>query len=187
MPVRLAIHAVLTWAIEAAALALLDHVLPGVHVVDVQIALVAVLVIGALNAIIRPILVLFAINLGVVVFALIALASNAVMVVFASVLVPGFEVDGLWTAMQLAVGLALLNALISGHLGINDDDSFYRNVIRWLERRRIPVAELDEPGTIIIQIDGLAEPVLRRAIDLNGVPTLARWLSSGSHRLIAWE
>jgi uncharacterized membrane protein YvlD (DUF360 family) len=187
MPVRLVAHGVLTWAIEAVALAVLTRVLPGMHVVDVQIGLVAILVIGALNAILRPILVLYAVDLGFVIFALVALASNAVMVLLASVLVPGFAVDSLWTAAQLAFGLALLNTLISGQLGVSEDDSFYRNVVRWLERRRLPMAEVDEPGTILIQIDGLAEPILRLAIEQNGVPTLARWLASGSHRLEAWE
>ena len=40
---------------------------------------------------------------------------------------------------------------------------------------------------MIIQIDGLAEPVLRRAIDEGRMPTLARWLEEGTHRLVRWE
>ena len=146
------------------------------------------LVIGALNAVLRPVLVLFAENLGVAGFALIALASNVVMVLLASALVPGFNVATWWAATQLAIGLAVLNTLLSSVLGINDDDSFYRNVVRWLERRRAPVsANSSEPGTIFVQIDGLAEPILRTEIDNGGLPTLARWISSGSHRLARWE
>ena len=99
----------------------------------------------------------------------------------------GFTVDTPWTAFLLAFGLAILNALISGLLGINDDDSFYRNVVRWLERRRAPTSDLNEPGTILVQIDGLAEPILRREIESGGLPTLERWIRSGSHRLIGCE
>lgn len=65
-------------------MAILARVLPGVHVADWQIGVVAVLVIGALNAVLRPILVLFAVNLGVAAFGLTALASNAIMVYLAS-------------------------------------------------------------------------------------------------------
>ena len=89
--------------------------------------------------------------------------------------------------MLLAFGLASINTLCSGLLGINDDDSFYRNVIRWLARRRAPAPDLDAPGTVLIQIDGLAEPILRGEIDAGRMPTLARWIASGSHRLAHWE
>jgi len=187
MPLKLALRGLVTWAIEAAALAVLTRILPGVRVADVQIGLLAVVVIAGLNAVLRPLLVLFAVNLGLAPFALIALASNAVMVFLASRLVPGFVVDTLGTAIELALGLAVLNTLVSGLLGINDDDSFYRNVVRWLERRRVPVSDLSEPGTILIQIDGLAEPILRREIEAGGLPTLGRWLASSSHRLVRWE
>lgn len=51
------------------------------------------------------------------------------------------------SAFALAFGLALSNALVSSLLGINDDDSFYRNVIRWAKRRQVHAADLDTPGT----------------------------------------
>ena len=184
---KLAIRGAVTWAIEALALALLAWLLPGMRVSTWQAGASAVLVIAALNALVRPVLILFAANLGIAVFALVALLLNAVLVLIASRLLPGFSVDTLWTAFVLALGLAILNALVSGLLGINDDDSFYRNVIRWLERRRVPAADLQEPGTILVQIDGLAEPILREEIDAGRLPTLARWLEQGSHRLAAWE
>ena len=184
---KLASRAITTWAIEAAALAILVVLVPGVHVASWQIDLVAVVVIGALNAVVRPIVLLLAVNLGLAPFALITLVLNAAIVMLASLVLPGFVVDSAGTAFGLAFGLAVLNTLISGLLGINDDDSFYRNVIRWLERRRAPQAGLDETGTIFIQIDGLAEPILHRSLDSDELPTLARWISSGSHRVVSWE
>jgi hypothetical protein len=109
------------------------------------------------------------------------------MVLVASRLLPEFTVDSLWSAFLLAFGLAMLNTVVSGLLGINDDDSFYRNVIRWLELRRAPTSELDERGTLIVQIDGLAEAILRDEIETGGLPTLAWLLDQGSHRLARWE
>jgi hypothetical protein len=126
-------------------------------------------------------------NLGLAVFGLISLVLNAAIVLLAALVLPGFGVDTLWTAFLLAFGLAILNTLFSGLLGINDDDSFYRNVIRWLERRRVPTSDLDEPGIVLIQIDGLAEPIVRSEIEAGRMPTLARWLASGSHTMVGWE
>ena len=40
---------------------------------------------------------------------------------------------------------------------------------------------------ILFEIDGLAEPVLRRALDDGHAPTMARWLEDGSHRIVPWE
>lgn len=43
------------------------------------------------------------------------------------------------------------------------------------------------PGLVIIQLDGLGEATLRRAIDEGWMPTLGRWITEGSHRLVRWE
>ncbi len=45
----------------------------------------------------------------------------------------------------------------------------------------------DVPGVIMFEIDGLSEPVLRRALSEGHAPTMARWLAEGSHRVIPWE
>src|SRR6266516_3966736 len=105
VPLKLAIRGVVTWAIEAAALAMLARVLPGVSVADWQIGLLAILVIGALNALVRPVIVLLAVNLGLVPLAFVTLVLNAVLVLLAARLVQGFTVDTLWTAFLLAFGL----------------------------------------------------------------------------------
>jgi putative membrane protein len=139
---KFVIRGTVIWAIEVAALGLLTVVLPGVSVTDRQIGVVAALLIALLNALVRPIVLLFAQNLGLVLFGLISLLLNGLLVLLATRVLPGFTVDTLWTAFLLAFGLAVLNTLASALLGINDDDSFYRNVIRWLQRRRVPLSDL---------------------------------------------
>jgi uncharacterized membrane protein YvlD (DUF360 family) len=184
---KLLLRGVVTWVIEAGALAVIDRALPGVYISDWQSGFVAVLVIGALNALVRPVIILLAANLGLALFAVFALLLNVVSVLIASRLLPGFQVDSVFSAFLVAFGLAVLNTLVSGVLGINDDDSFYRNVIRWLERRRAPASDLDEPGAVLVQIDGLSEPIIRAEITAGRLPTLARWLTEGTHRLCRWE
>jgi uncharacterized membrane protein YvlD (DUF360 family) len=184
---RLAGRALVTWMGEALALYVMLRYLPGVVVVDWTAAAVAVLVVGLLNAFVRPAILLLAGSLGVVAFLLLALPLNAVLMLVAARLVPGFVVGGLWPAFLLVLGLAGLNALLTAMLNAGDDASFYRNVVRRLAGRLAPTEGLDEPGTVIVQIDGLAGPILRRALGEGRMPTLADWLASGSHRQVDWE
>jgi len=186
-PVRVAARALVTWGIEAAGLYLMLRMLPGVTVLDWDVAFQAVLVIGLLNALVRPAILLAVANLGAILFLIVALLLNGLLVLVAAWIVPGFEVGGLLTAFLVALGLAAINTVFTTLVSVNDDDSFYRNVIRSLARRMAPEGDLDRPGTVIIQIDGLAEPILRRGIKEGRMPTLAALLESGSHRLVGWE
>src|SRR5687768_12221660 len=186
-PIRLAVRVLVTWLIEAAGLYLMLQYLPGVTVSDWEVAIQAALVIGLLNALVRPAVLLLVANLGAILFLIVALLLNGLLVLVAAWIVRGFDVDGVLTAFLVAFGLAAINTLFTTLLSIDDDDSFYRNVIRSLARRLAPEGDLDRPGTVFIQIDGLSEPILRRGLREGRMPTLAALLKSGSHRLVGWE
>jgi hypothetical protein len=87
----------------------------------------------------------------------------------------------------LTLGLTTINTILSALLTIEDDSTWYRNVLRRRMRRRKKVVETDEPGFLFLEFDGLAKSVLEKAIQEGRVPTLARWLETGSHRLVSWE
>jgi uncharacterized membrane protein YvlD (DUF360 family) len=186
-PVRLAVRALVTWMIEAAGLYLMLRYLPDVHVARWETAIVAVLVIGLLNALVRPVVLILAANLGIVPFLIVALLLNGLLVQVAAWIVPGFDLVGIFTPYLVALGLAAINTIFTTLFSIHDDDSFYRNVIRRLARRMVSEGDLEGPGTVIVQIDGLAEPILRRALAEGRMPTLAKWLEAGSHQLTHWE
>jgi uncharacterized membrane protein YvlD (DUF360 family) len=186
-PAKLLVRLAVTWAIEAAALIALASFLPGLQLSRWETGATAIAAIALLNALLRPMILLLAVNLPLVLFGVLSLSLNAIMVSLASEVVPGFAVDSIWTAFVVALALSLANTVFTGLLSINDDDSVYRNVIRRIARRRVPRGDLGRAGTVLVQIDGLAEPILRRALAEGLMPTLARWLESGSHRLVAWE
>ena len=186
-PIRLVLRGLATWTIEAAGLYLMLSFLPGVTVNNWEVAILAALVIGLLNALVRPAILLLVANLGAILFLIVALLLNGLLVWVAAQIVPGFAVDGVLTAFLVAFGLSAINTVFSMLFSINDDDSFYRNVIRYLARQMVPEGQLDQPGTVIIQIDGLAEPILQRALRERRMPTLAALLEAGSHRLVGWE
>ena len=177
----------IVWASEVLALLLLSKLLPGLEFHRWQSAIVAVAIIGLLNALVRPILLIFLMPITLMSFGLVALALNAAMLFVAGNVVPGMSLYDPGTALLVAIGLAVINMLFARLLSLDDEDSFYRNVVRRLGRRSVSEADSEQPGIIFIEIDGLSRPVLERAFAEGHMPTLARWVSSGTHRLAQWD
>lgn len=182
-PVRIAIVLVL----DGLALLALGAVLPGFDVDGFAGALLTGAVVGLLNALVWPTLARIALPLSVLTLGLAALALNGALVAFAAWLSPGATIDDWESGIVVALGMASLTALLSGLLALDDDESWQRNVVQRQLRRRGDVEESDVPGVLFLEIDGLAYDVLRRALRGGHVPTLARWLREGTHRLERWE
>ena len=68
-----------------------------------------------------------------------------------------------------------------------DGDAMHLRVVRRRWRRARRDNHTDVPGVIMFEIDGLGESVLREAVRDGHAPTIARWLSEGTHRLLGWE
>lgn len=184
---RPVVRILLIWAIEALALLLLTLLLSGLWVDDIPTAFVAAAVIGLLNALLWPILTYFLLPFAVLTLGLLALVLNGVIIWLAGQFVPGFNVDNLWTAMLTALGMTAVNTILSALLTIDDDNSWYRNVVRRRMKRRAKPEETDVPGVLFLEVDGMARPVLERAMRAGYAPTLQRWLEEGSYRLAGWE
>jgi len=88
----------LRWLISAVALMLVAYYVPGVRVAGVYTALIAALIFGLINALIRPLALLLTLPLNVVTLGLFTLVINALMFWLASTIVKGFYVSGFWPA-----------------------------------------------------------------------------------------
>ncbi len=184
---RFIVRLLVIWGIQVVGLLVMTWLLPGVSVDSLLTAVVAVAAIGLVNALLWPILSYLVLPFAVFTLGLLSLVLNAVLIQLASAFVEGFDVAGLWNAILLTVGLTAINTILSSLLTIDDDNSWYRNVVlRRIKRRKKPV-EKDVPGVLFLELDGLARPVLERALEQGYMPTLAAWLESGSHRLVGWE
>jgi len=150
-------------------------------------ALAVAALIGVFNALVWPTLARFTLPLNVLTLGLTAVILNSLLVAFAIDLVPGASIEGIPEAIGVTVGMTIITALLSALLAIDDDESWYRNVVAAQARRRDDLVETDVPGVLFLEIDGLAHDVLRRAIDAGAAPNIARWLDSGSHLLHEWE
>jgi uncharacterized membrane protein YvlD (DUF360 family) len=181
------VRAVFVLLIDALGLLLLAALLSGFELDGPGAAIATAAVVGLLNALVWPVLARFALPLSVLTLGLAALALNGALVAFAINLIPGATVEGVWDGVAIALGMAVLTSLVSALLAIDEDESWYRNVVRRQARRRRDRIDSGVPGVIFLEIDGLGHEVLQRAMRDGNAPTLARWLRDGSHRLVRWE
>ena len=175
------------WIVTAVALLALGWVSPTVEVSDVTGALAGALAIGLVNALLWPVLIRFALPFTVLTLGLGALVLNGLVVRGVSAIVPGFDIGGLGSGIVVAVWVTVVTTALTALLAIDDDDFHYRNFVLRREGRAGTVHATDVPGVIFLEIDGLAHDVLRRAVRDGNVPTIARWLRDGTHRLHRWE
>lgn len=177
---------VTAWLVQAVILLVVGRLVPGIEVESITGALLGALVIGLLNALVRPVLVILTLPLTVVSMGLLSLVINAVILAIAAPLVPGVEVSSLAAAIAAAILITILTTTVSIVMSSDEDASFYAELARRLasaDRERIPGGR----GLIVIQIDGLAAPILRNAIRVGLTPQMARWVRSGDYRLIEWD
>jgi uncharacterized membrane protein YvlD (DUF360 family) len=175
------------WSIQTVALIIMTWLMQRVTIDSLGTAILAALVIGLLNALLWPLLSYVITPFAVLTLGLAALLMNGFMVWLAAQLVPGFEVSSYWGAFWLALGLTLINMIASSLLTIDDDSTWYRNVVKRKMRRIAKPEPTDVPGILFLEIDGLARPILEKAMANGYMPTLKDWLESGSHVLTGWE
>jgi uncharacterized membrane protein YvlD (DUF360 family) len=172
--------------VDAVALLALSPILPGFEVKGFLGALAVAAVAGLLNALVWPLFARYAVVVNTLTLGFAALALNGALVALAATVSPGAEIRGVGAGIVVALGVTALTALTQSVLAIDDDETWYRNVVRRQVRRAGPGDASDVPGVLFLEIDGLAHAVLKRAIRDGNAPTLHRWLRE-SHRLERWE
>jgi len=106
----------LVWILNAIALLIVAYVLPGIHVASFGAALIAALVLGLLNTLVKPVLVLLTLPITLVTLGLFLLVLNALVFWFAGSILKGFQVNGFWWAVGGAIVYSLVSGLLSGLL-----------------------------------------------------------------------
>jgi putative membrane protein len=101
------------WAINTLALVAVAYLMPSVSIASAGAALVAALVLGLVNTIIRPILVLLTLPVTVLTLGLFIFVINGLLFWAVGSLVPGVHVAGFWSAVLDAIVFSLLSWLLS--------------------------------------------------------------------------
>ena len=98
--------------IVVAAALFASYVLPGVHIVGFFSAVLLAIVLAVLNTIVKPVLIFLTIPVTVLTLGLFLLVINALIILLAGVIVPGFTVDGFWWALLFSLVLSLTTAVL---------------------------------------------------------------------------
>lgn len=96
------------WLITTLAIAITAYLLPGVVVAGFVAAVVAALVLGIVNVILKPLLVILTLPINIMTLGLFTLVINAFLILLTSRIVPGFEVAGFGSALLFGVVLAII-------------------------------------------------------------------------------
>jgi putative membrane protein len=109
------------WIITTIAVVLVPYLVNGVTVDGTGTAIIAGAILGILNALVRPILVILTLPLSIVTLGLFLLVINALMFQLAGAVVPGLHVDSFWSAFFAAIIVSIVswiaNWVIAGGLG----------------------------------------------------------------------
>jgi uncharacterized membrane protein YvlD (DUF360 family) len=182
------VHVIVRWLCAAVAVFVAGLIVPGVTVVTFFDALVAAVLLAVLNAVLPPVVAALRLPFTLAIGFLLVLMVDAAALMLASTIdVNSIKVDSFGWALLAALVISAVSLVLEVIFGANDEDTYSLKVIRRIARRQGGVARTDVPGIIFLEIDGLARPVLQRAIRDGNAPNMARWLTSGEFRLASWE
>lgn len=88
------------------------QVIPGVVIDNFTTSVVVAIILGVVNAIIKPILIIMTLPINIMTLGLFTLVINALMVLIVDSLVRGFSVSGFWTAMLFSVVLSIVSLVL---------------------------------------------------------------------------
>jgi uncharacterized membrane protein YvlD (DUF360 family) len=178
----------LSWLLSALALLIAAEILPNASVRNFGGALVAVLAIAILNAILPPIVAALRLPFMLLVGFGLVLVLDALMLLAADRITGGdLHVGSFWSALVVALVASAVGVGLDTLFGTNDDDTYTLRVTQRIARRSGERVRTDAPGIVFLEIDGLALPVLQRAMRAGSAPNMARWLEEKTHRLTEWE
>jgi uncharacterized membrane protein YvlD (DUF360 family) len=177
---------IVSWLATGVALMVAAELLPGMHIDDFGGALLIAVIVAALNAVIPPVLAALRLPAMLVLgFLLVLIADAGILLLAADVTDGVLRIDNFGWALLAALVVAAVSVVLAVILG-SDDTSAIRIAGR-IARRQGIIATTDVPGIVFLEIDGLALPVLRRAMRDGNAPNMARWLADGGYALTEWE
>jgi uncharacterized membrane protein YvlD (DUF360 family) len=181
---------VILWIVDVISLLATAWLIPGISINPVDsrpvivVAVSAALLLGIVNLLVRPLILLLALPLGFFVMFAIGFVINAVVLRITASLLLGFEVSSWWTAFFGGFFLAVVNTIITTFLTIDDDDSFYEGLVERLAMRQA-VKDSDDGklGLVMLEIDGLSYWHIEKAVAEGWMPTLKEMIDQEGYKI----
>ena len=108
----------INWILSALIIFSIGYLLPGIHVLNFTSALVMALVLGIINAIIKPVLLVLTLPINILTLGLFTFVINALLVLLAAKFVTGFKIDGFWWALIFSIIFSLINSFLQSRIKI---------------------------------------------------------------------
>ncbi|GIH07678.1 membrane protein [Rhizocola hellebori] len=173
--------------LDWAALGIAIAVTPGLSANTGWDVLLAAVLLAIAAALLRPLFAAFAARLGWAGVVAGWLLTQALLVYLALSVTPNIQVSGFWPAFWASW---IYSVLVSAGMWVvtaGDNTAVLAHLLRTTRKSRHAADTTTVPGVVMIQIDGLSAPLARWAIQAGNLPTLTRWIRSGSHKLVEWH
>ena len=176
---------VLSILASAIAFGIATWLTPGVSEAGDPSVLTAVVLLGVVDILVRPLLLAVALPIGLIAVALVGLLLR--ILAFAFILpAAGYQTDSFVTILVASLIYGAVQTLLAGLIGMSDEDSFSARTVAQVIRDDVERVTSEVPGVLVIQIDGLAAPLLQAQVRAGNLPTLSTWIRGGSHRMTEW-
>jgi len=181
---RAILRFLLLWAVDGLSLLITAAILPG-FALDATagqprlvVAFSAAFLLGIVNLLIRPIILLLAKPLGFIGEFVLGFFVNAIALGITAWLLPGFELAGVGAAIGGGLIFSAINILLTGILDVGEEGSYYQNRIERLAKKE-PFKGAAEPGRglVMMEIDGLSFHHLLKVLADGRMPTLQRLIA----------
>ena len=109
-----AMNMLIRWLVYSLAIFIAAYLLPGVDVAGLAATLVTALVLGLINTVLRPVFLILTLPINLLSLGLFTLVINALLIMLADAIVPGFAVASFWWALLFGVVLAVIRFALNG-------------------------------------------------------------------------
>jgi putative membrane protein len=99
--------------ISTLAVLITSYLLPGVYLDSFSTAIIVAIVLGCLNAVVKPILIFFSLPAVVFTLGLFLLVINTLIILITDNLIQGFRVDGFWRALLFSIVLSIVTSILN--------------------------------------------------------------------------
>ncbi len=185
-PLALFKRLVITLIVSMIALAVTAAILPGITVDSVWAGILAIVFMALFNAIVRPILLAFVAPRSLILTAVLVLVLQVAAFLFVAPLAPGFHVSSFANALVGSFIYAIVDTVLVSLFAIDRTGSYFGLLVQSLMAKG-GGPKTDAPGLVIIQIDGLAHPILAGRVRAGSVNTIGSWIREDTHKLSRWE
>lgn len=211
--IKFFIRTLIVWVGEIIVLYLLANMAIGLNIDGFSTAIIVIVILEIINALFWPILARIFLPFLVYTIGIGSLLLNAGIIWVISLFLPTLSIDG-YALIIVPLGIAVIHTILTSILTLGNEDEYYNFIIRrkkirynddyftngevdynqfhdnYNEKNNINhenSTQVNEPGLIIIEIDGLAKDILEEAIEKGHMPTLAKWKEDKSHKIKEWE